>query len=118
MSGTYVSIDSDVLDFGFHSDQEEEFKRPPSGFEIEYACSHDWSGLAERTRTRAGNQKTGRSKMGRKRWADSRDEGSSDAASSSKDGSNDGESNSDSGRTSSSGSERDSSSESGRCGTR
>lgn len=111
MSGTYVSID---FDFGIHCDQEEEFKRPPSGFEIEYARNHGWLGLAERTRTTVGNRNTGRSKMERKRRADSRDEGSSDATSSSEDS----EDSSDSGGTSCGGSERHSSSGSGGCGIR
>jgi hypothetical protein len=41
---------NDVATNGQNIEQEEQFRRPPSGFEIEYARAHGWTALVDRTR--------------------------------------------------------------------
>jgi hypothetical protein len=43
------NANNDVADEGRNTEQEEQFGRPPSGFEIEYARAHGWAALADRT---------------------------------------------------------------------
>jgi hypothetical protein len=95
--------------------QEEAFGRPPSSFEIEYARTHGWAGLEERTLTGRGPAGASPGTGGKRRGHSEEEESSARTSSSgaTEDGSDGAATNSDNDDSSSPGSEGDCGSESG-----